>query len=153
MAKNCRFAVAVHVCAILALQDGEAATSEWIASSVNTNPVVVRRILSALAKAGVVKSQRGISGGSVLLRSPEAITLLDLYKAVDEVEEPATHNQPPNPACPVGAHIVPVLVDIISRADRAKERELQTVTLADVVRSIHAQAGVEQGAGCMQSKA
>ncbi|MTJ79782.1 MAG: Rrf2 family transcriptional regulator [Telmatospirillum sp.] len=137
MSKNCRFAVAVHVATLLAQNSGASATSDWIAGSVNTNPVVVRRILSALAKAGLVTSQRGIAGGSVLARPPAAITLLDLYRAVDEQGPQSLHHQPPNPACPVGARIVPVLEDILSRAEQAKERELGRITVADVLAAVH----------------
>jgi len=136
MSRNCRFAVAVHIAALLATRSGTPATSEWIAGSVNTNPVVVRRILSALAKAGLVKSQRGTSGGSLLARPPAAISLLDLYQAAAEVEGTATHHQPPNPACPVGANIVPVLIEIIGRAEAAKERELAETSVADIVADI-----------------
>ena len=140
MARNCRFAVAVHVATVLAMHREAPATSERIAGSVNTNPVVVRRILSALSKAGLVRSQRGIAGGSTLAKAPGAISLLDLYRAVDEHETPATHHQPPNPACPVGANIVPILIDILNLAEAAKERELAKVTVADVVAAIRARA-------------
>jgi Rrf2 family protein len=140
MARNCRFAVAVHVATVLAMNNEAPATSDWIAGSVNTNPVVVRRILSALSKAGLVKSQRGIAGGSSLAEAPGKISLLDLYRAVDQHETPATHHQPPNPACPVGANIVAILVDILDRGEAAKERELAKVTVADVVASVRARA-------------
>jgi Rrf2 family protein len=138
MAKNCRFAVAVHIATVLAMTPEHLATSEWLADSVNTNPVVVRRILSALAKAGLVCSQRGSTGGSVLGKRPEAISLLDVYRAVEHDKMPAVHNQEPNPACPVGANILPVLVDILDRAERAKMQELEKVSVADVVTSIRA---------------
>lgn len=137
MARNCRFAVAVHVATVLAQHRDTPATSEWIAGSVNTNPVVVRRILSALAKAGVVKSQRGIAGGSYLAREPDAISLLDLYRAVDEQDAQALHHQPPNPNCPVGAHIVPVLTEILAQAEAAKKKELAKWCIADVLGAIH----------------
>jgi len=133
MARNCRFAVSVHVCAVLALNEDSPATSDWIAKSVNTNPVVVRRILSALNKAGLVKSQRGISGGSSLARSSDAISLLEIARAVDEDEGPSLHHQPPNDKCPVGAHIQPILSEIIAQADAARDRELAKLTLAEVV--------------------
>jgi Rrf2 family protein len=136
MSRNCRFAVAVHVATILALHRESPATSDWIAGSVNTNPVVVRRILSALAKAGLVTSQRGISGGSSLARDPKEISLLDLYRAVDEQEAQALHHQPPNPHCPVGAHIVPVLIDILAQAEAAKEQELSKVNIGDVLAAV-----------------
>ena len=84
MSKNCRFAFAVHVAAVLALTPDQPCTSDWLAGSVNTNPVVIRRILSALAKAGLVRSVRGSQGGTMLSRPPEAITLLELSRAVDD---------------------------------------------------------------------
>lgn len=145
MARNCRFAVAVHVCTTLALHRDNPVTSDWIANSVNTNPVVVRRILSALSKAGLVRSQRGIAGGSMLSRDPEAITLKDLYLAVDEGDNLSTHNTPPNPACPVGAHIVPVLMDVLNRAEQALQHELETIHLAQVVAEIRSRAGLAPG--------
>ena len=133
MARNCRFAVAVHITSLLGTMGGQPCTSEWIAGSVNTNPVVVRRLLSALAKAGLVVSSRGSNGGSVLARPPERITLLDIHRAVDEDETPALHNQPPNPACPVGRNIQSVLIRVLDRAEAAKEAVLATTTLAEVV--------------------
>ena len=141
MSRNCRFAVAVHVASVLALRGGEPATSEWIAGSVNTNPVVIRRILSALAKAGLVSSTRGSAGGSVLAKRPDAISLLDISRAVEEDEGPALHNQPPNAACPVGRGIQPVLVRIIDRAEAAREAVLATTLLSEVVAAVKAEAG------------
>lgn len=139
MARNCRFAVAVHITAVLALNGDEPATSEWIAGSVNTNPVVIRRLLSALAKAGLVTSIRGSAGGSLLARRPEEISLLDIARAVEEDEAPALHHQPPNPACPVGRSIQPVLVRVIDRAEAAREAVLATTLLSEVVAQIRAE--------------
>lgn len=139
MARNCRFAVAVHITALLATMEGKHCTSEWIAGSVNTNPVVVRRLLSALAKAGLVSSIRGSAGGSVLARSADSISLLDIHRAVDEEEEPALHNQPPNPACPVGRNIQTVLVRVIDRADAARDAVLSTTKLSEVVGALRSE--------------
>lgn len=136
MARNCRFAVAVHVCTLLAMQTGKPVTSDWIAGSVNTNPVVVRRILSALAKAGLVESIRGSSGGSVLSRPADKVSLLQIHRAVDEEEGPQLHHQPPNQDCPVGRGIQPVLVRIIDRADAARDAVLGTTMLSEVVSSV-----------------
>lgn len=141
MAKNCRFAVAVHIAAVLALAGDQPATSEWIAGSVNTNPVVIRRLLSALARAGLVRSLRGSAGGSVLARHPGAITLLEIARAVEEDEAPALHHQPPNPACPVGRGIQPVLMRVIDRAEAAREAVLATTLLSEVVAQIRAESG------------
>jgi Rrf2 family protein len=141
MARNCRFAVAVHIASLLATMEGQACTSEWIAGSVNTNPVVVRRLLSALAKAGLVSSTRGSTGGSVLARPADRISLLDIHRAVDEEEEPALHNQPPNAACPVGRNIQSVLLRVIERADAARDAVLSTTKLSEVVGALKVEAG------------
>jgi Rrf2 family protein len=133
MAKNCRFAIAVHVAILLALSGTKPATSEWIAGSVNTNPVVVRRILSALSKAGLVRSSRGINGGSVLALPPKSITLLAINRAVDEAEAPSLHHTPPNQKCPVGRNILPVLTTLLERASAASDAILAATTLAEVM--------------------
>lgn len=140
MTRNCRLAVATHICAVLARSGDRPATSEWIAGSVNTNPVVVRRLLAALARAGLVISQRGAAGGSLLARPPATITGLDIHRAVDGPDDPPLHRQTPNPACPVGANIVPVLTEIFERAERAREAELASTTLADVLDAINSRA-------------
>lgn len=146
MSRNCRFAVAVHVASVLAIHDDKPATSEWIAGSVNTNPVVVRRILSALGKAGLVSSIKGSAGGSTLARRPDAITLLDISRAVEDEDGPALHNQPPNPACLVGRGIQAVLVRILERADAARDAVLGGVLLSDVVADIRDE-DIRGGAG------
>jgi DNA-binding IscR family transcriptional regulator len=73
-----RFATAVHILTLLAYEREEALTSDYIAGSVNTNPVVIRRILKRLAIVGLVISVRGASGGSRLGKPPGDITLLDV---------------------------------------------------------------------------
>src|ERR1700743_3447987 len=100
-----RFAFAVHVLALLSLQEGVPLSSEIIAGSVNTNPALIRRLLSMLAGAGLTASQLGAGGGALLARDPQAITLLDVYHAVDDAQLFAMHREEPNPACLVGRHI------------------------------------------------
>jgi len=74
-------------------------TSEFMGGSVNTNPVFVRRILGLLSRAGLVTSQPGVGGGWRLLRDPATITLLEVYRAVDEGHLLAMHHSTPNPDC------------------------------------------------------
>src|SRR5690348_9245572 len=118
MAHNSSFAVAVHVMALLAWIDDEPAKSDYIAGSVNTNPVVVRRILGALARAGLVTSQTGGAGGSRLTRAAEQISLLEIYQAVDEGCIFALH-QSPSATCPVARDIQPALTGVMDRAETA----------------------------------
>lgn len=97
--------MAVHVLSMLALGDGEPATSAFIAASVKTNPVVIRRILGELRRLGLVRSQSGAGGGWELATDPDAITLAQLRHAVEKEGLFELHRRRPNPRCPVGRSI------------------------------------------------
>lgn len=138
---NSRFAVAVHVLTLLASAEGEPLTSEYIAGSVNTNPSLVRRLLSTLAKAGLTTAQLGTGGGALLARPAEAITLRDVYRAVADDGLFAMHRERPNPACPVGRSIQSALEARIDNATRALETEFDRTTIAAMLTDVSARAG------------
>jgi len=131
-----RFAVAVHVLAYMTWRRSEPVTSDRVAGSVNTNPVVVRRIMGALRNAGLVSVQPGVGGGAQLAREPEAITLLDVYRAVEDDGLFALHAQPPCGHCDVGGNIQHVLQGVFHRASTAMEAELADVTIRQVFESV-----------------
>jgi Rrf2 family protein len=128
-----RFAVAVHVLSVLALQEDQPATSEYVAESVKTNPVVVRRILGRLRRAGLVRIQAGPRGGARLARPAARLLLADVYRAVEEGHILGLHKNPPNPRCPVGRHIGAVLSRVFGEAEAALEATLRRRTLEDIV--------------------
>ncbi|GAB3222827.1 Rrf2 family transcriptional regulator [Hymenobacter seoulensis] len=138
-----RFSVAVHVLSLLALQqvDDVLLTSERMAGSVNTNPVVIRRLLGQLKKAGLVEV-RPASGGTFLTRTPAAITLLEVYRAVEVVEEGQLFSvhEKPNPACLVGRNIQTALDATLQQAQTALEQVLAGVSLQHVTTDILTQA-------------
>jgi Rrf2 family protein len=136
---NSRFAVAVHILTLLEQQQGEPVTSEYIAGSVNTNPSLVRRLLGMLSKSGLTTAQLGTGGGALLARPAARITLLDVYRAVDEGELFALHRERPNPACPVGRNIQTALEIHIHSASQALEDELRQVTIADMLTDVRKQ--------------
>lgn len=136
MPLNSRFAVATHILTLLYAGDGQPLTSEYIAGSVNTNPAVIRRLLSQLARAGLTTAQLGAGGGALLARPATQITLRDVYRAVDEGSLFAMHPQGPNPDCPVGRNIQASLETIMGDAERALEAELSSRTIADLVEDI-----------------
>lgn len=137
MSTSSRFAVAVHVMALLGWAgDDEPLKSEYIACSVNTNPVVIRRILCALARAGLVTSQTGAAGGSRLAREASRITLRDVYRAVEPREIFARHRQTPNQECPVGVNIEDVLAGVLGEVDEAVDRVLSKITVDKVLQGI-----------------
>ncbi len=101
MSSNSRLTIATHILAWMALVEtgrADPVTSERIARSVNTNPVVIRRLLGALARKGLVKSHRGANAGWTLATSADAITLSDIYRAVEDGSLFAMHASPPNQA-------------------------------------------------------
>ena len=132
MSTSSRFAVAVHVLALMARSNDESLKSEQMAGSVNTNPVVVRRMLCELADGKLVFSCTGSTGGSRLARQPDQITLLDVYRAVDCQGVFSLH-QHPNRRCPVGVSIGRVLEEVQGEVDAAIEQVLARITIEDVV--------------------
>jgi Rrf2 family protein len=110
--------------------------SEQVAESINTNPVVIRRMLKKLAEAGLVVSQTGSLGGSRLAGDPRKTTLLDVYQALECQGVFSLHRQPPSRDCPVGVNIETVLGNVLLEVDSAVERVLQNITIDDVVRRL-----------------
>lgn len=127
-----RVAVAVHVLAYLAWRRDEPVTSERMAGSVNTNAVVVRRIMGSLRNAGLVSVQPGVGGGAQLAREPQDITLLDVYHAVEEKEELFALHADPCRHCDIGSNIRQVLQGVFCEAHQAMQGVLGQVTIADV---------------------
>jgi len=132
-----RFSVAIHIISILQLYGDPMPTSEYIAGSVNTNPVVIRRILGMLKKAGIVDMKRG-SGGAYLVKDVENIAMLDVYKAVCSTEEAQLFqiHENPNPLCPVGANIQEVVNVTLNEAQEAMEKVLEKITLLDITKEL-----------------
>lgn len=137
MTISSRFAVAIHILSLLELNKDGVSTSEYISGSVNTNPVVIRRIMSMLSKAGLANVRPGVPGAK-LARDISEITLLDVYRAVHVVEEDGLFSvhEKPNPECPVGRNIQTSIEPIFSAAQKAMEGTLAKVTLQDIVEDI-----------------
>lgn len=129
-----RFAVAVHILMLLAVYSGAPATSRVLARSVNTNPVVIRRITRLLARAGLIWVRRG-PGGAALLRPSEAISLRDVWRAVNPGQDRPLlplHARP-DPACPVGRSVHTVLGQAFGAAEGALHESLGRTTLASLI--------------------
>src|SRR6516165_11571049 len=137
VAANSRMTIAVHALAWMALarrRGHEALTSEQVAASVNTNPVIIRRSLGDLGRAGLVHVRHGAGAGWSLARPPEEITLLDVYDAVGQESPFGLHHTEPNLECPVGKGIRPALGQVYGQIERTLRRELASVSVADVLR-------------------
>ncbi|MER5794727.1 Rrf2 family transcriptional regulator [Streptomyces sp. NPDC001980] len=139
MSANSRLTIAAHALTWIGLyqrRGHEVATSEQIATSVNTNPVVIRRLLAELRKAGLADSRRGAGAGWMLSRDLADITLLDVHEAVEPGPIFALHRSTPDPECVVGERIGPVMTAIYSEIEATLRKELARTTLEDVLRGI-----------------
>ena len=145
---NSQFVVATHIMAILAgnklyREEYACTNSDMISKSVNTNPVVIRRILSKLAEANLVVSKSGPHGGSEVARHPSKITLEEIYLAVDEKDLLFhMHYGNPNADCPIGGHIQDSLKLTIDKAKDSIKKVLAERTLFDLTKDILERAGL-----------
>lgn len=150
MPANLKFAVAIHTAGMIALADKIRVTSETIARSVSTNPVVVRRVISLLAKHGLVEVRKGQAGGAALTRPPGDITLEEIYRAVEPppiMTVPKT--APDSGDCPVARFLAPVLTEFFANAECGYVERLSRFTLADVLAAVEqrmAERGVQRKA-------
>jgi Rrf2 family protein len=135
--------MAVHVLTVLAYKEGDRVTSTFLAGSVNTNPVIVRRLLLDLQRARLVETTKGAGSGSRLSRSPARINLAEIYRAVEECEPFANPSRKPNEACPVGQCMREALQQVFEAAERALERDLERTTLADLTERVKAKCGCD----------
>lgn len=132
---NQQFGFAVHILAVLAYSDGVVG-SRTVAASVNTNPVVIRRLLLALRRARLIETSSGKYGGAKLARKPINISLLDIYDAVAPRPVIAISKRRPFHKCPVSCRMKIVMGEISTGAERAMRRHLQGVSLAQLLRKI-----------------
>ncbi len=132
-----RFTIAIHMfMCIRTFDDDRKVTSDFLASSINVNPVEIRRLLLQLKAAGLVTVTRG-SGGAHMTRPMEKITFLDVYNAVECVDgQLFRFHENPNPNCPVGSNIHYALDDKLLEVQRAMEDKMREITLADVWESL-----------------
>lgn len=129
-----RFTIAIHMLACMdVFKEEYKVTSDFLASSINVNPVIIRKILSQLKDAGLIEVKRG-PGGATIAKPLDEITFFDVYQSVDCIEENTLFHfhENPNPDCPVGKNIHQVLDDKLLRIQTAMEQELKSITLADM---------------------
>ena len=129
-----RFTMAIHMFACMDHFKDEKVTSEFMAGSIGTNPVIIRKLLQQLKQAGLVEVSRGIKGVRPA-KDLKEITFLDIYKAVERnPEESLFHfHEKPCEACPVGSHVHVVLDQKLDRIQNAMEKEMASITLDQVM--------------------
>lgn len=152
MAANTQLAVATHILTILAIGPGAEPhknarlCSEAIAHSIDTNPVVVRRLVAKLVKVGLVVSQAGKGGGLSLACKPDNISLLQVYEALgDEMASPFKPHTP-NQSCPTGVNMVQVLQGVFGEVEDGVRKTLESLTIADMACAVQRANALEAAA-------
>jgi Rrf2 family protein len=135
-ATSVQFTVAAHIMAALGFFRGKETPSATLAESVNADPTFVRKSLSKLSKAGLIVTTRGKNGASRLTRSPEQITLLDIYRASGAPPTFAIHSYPVEKRCPISTNIKECMSSVLKKTQESFESSLDGITLADVVGQI-----------------
>ena len=135
---NTRFSTAIHVLVLVSSPHGRGLNAERIAQSVGTHPVRVRQILAALARAGLSTTIRGRTGGTVLARPADSISLGDVYYAMYDEPELLPMHRDPDPRCPVGGVISLALLAPFAMAEATMIDSLRATSVADVATTVAA---------------
>ncbi len=129
-----RFTVALHIfTCVEVFRDEYKVTSDFLAGSIHTNPVIIRKILTQLKAAGLISVARG-TGGITVNRPLDEITFYDVYQAIEPLENGDLFHfhEAPNPECPVGRNIHALLDDKLRAIQNAMEAEMRRYTLAEL---------------------
>ena len=129
-----RFTVALHIfTCVEVFKDEYKVTSDFLAGSINTNPVIIRKILTQLKNAGLIEVARG-TGGITVTRPLSEITFFDVYQAIEPVEngDLFRFHENPNPECPVGRNIHALLDRKLQAIQSAMEDEMKRYTIEDL---------------------
>lgn len=130
-----RFTIALHILTAIETFQGQfRITSRFLSSSIQANPVIIRNILLQLKAAGFVQIPRG-RGSITLLKSPNEISLLDVYKSIEPLEQDKlfSFHKNPNPQCPVGRNIHNILDWRLLSVQQAMENKLESMKLSDIL--------------------
>ena len=125
-----KFAITVHILTLMAKFPGEFLSSDFIAGSLNMNPVLVRKEIAALKKNHFVESREGKNGGTRLAKPADVITLEDIFKVTFEKASLGFSKNTPNPLCPVGRDINTYLNDLYTVINQGISQQLAEQTLA-----------------------
>ncbi|RKN80510.1 RrF2 family transcriptional regulator [Paenibacillus ginsengarvi] len=142
---NSEFTIAVHSLVYLAYKPDRMATSDSIARNVNTHPSRLRKVMSGLRKQGFVATKEGIGGGFYLIRSPESVTLAELYKATCiGTLKPGWCSGSEEEACIVACNMAEVMDQLFGEAEQQLLLHLQQVTIGDVLKRVKEKQKLKQ---------
>lgn len=136
MKSKTQFSIAIHTLLALAYRPGEWLNSNELAKSIGGHPVAIRRLLSKLAKAGLVESRPGREGGVRLAKDPYRISVRDILVASDSGEVIKLHESPKNKDCPISCQIERVMSAVTDEAEKAVTAAFRDLSLGKLLGSI-----------------
>ena len=133
-----KFTIAIHILAAAEyFGEEEKVTSEFLASSIGSNPVIIRNLMSDLKNAGLIEIKRG-PGGIRIARPLDEITFYDVYEAVEKNKDDLFHfHENANPQCPVGRNIHFALYGKLQEVQKDFEESLKKHKLSDVIADLY----------------
>lgn len=132
-----RFAISMHILVLLTESNEEWLPSDYLAGSMNINPVLVRKEISNLRKHGIIISKEGKNGGCSLAKPADKIHLSDVYRIVSPQTLLGNLLASPNPKCPIGQQINEHLESLNLEAENFMIKQLSNQTLADFVKKFN----------------
>ena len=120
----------------LAFSPEEVIGSRTLAASVNTNPVVVRRLLLALRRARLIKTFTGRHGGARLRKKPSRISLVEIYDAIESRPLIAVNERKALRRCHVSCTMKSIMSGVAESTEEAVRKHLRGITLAQLVRKV-----------------
>ncbi|QGQ98374.1 transcriptional regulator [Paenibacillus psychroresistens] len=138
MANSTQFSVAIHILCFLEFYKSGRITSELLATSVNANPAVIRRLMRKLTQAGFIVSTLGTNANITLARPANQLTLLDVYRAIEKEEQTDLFNihKNTNLNCPVGSKIPNLLTGTYTQVQTSMEKELSVITIEKLAKDL-----------------
>lgn len=126
-----KFAITVHILSLLSKHPEDFLSSEYLAGSMNINPVLVRKEIANLKKHSIVESREGKYGGTRLLKPAKEITLKDIFCMTFEMVHLGYAKNDPNPACPVGKNINQNLETLYTDINKNISGQLEKISLLE----------------------
>lgn len=145
MKRDSRLSGVLHVLLHMAEQSGPR-TSETLARAMDTNPVVIRRVMAGLREQGFVHSEKGHGGGWTIVCDLETVTLRDIYEALGQPEILAMGNRTDVPGCLVEQAVNAALGKAFDDAESLLLRRFGEITLAQLSADFHARLTERGGA-------
>lgn len=136
MIRDTRLSGVLHVLLHMAEHDGPV-TSETLSRMMQTNPVVIRRIMAGLRERDFVRSEKGHGGGWTISRDLDRITLKDIYEAIGSPPLFAIGHRSDTPACAVEQAVNAVLESSLCDAEALLLTAFANVTLAQLSADFH----------------